>query len=45
MTGSSFLTVMDRLAFEVIPGTGNQTSGNIGIVHQISHSLQLARKL
>ena len=34
VAGSSLLSVLDRLAFEVLPETGTITAGNIGKINQ-----------
>ena len=40
VTGSSFLRVLDRLAFEVLPENDTITSGNISeiIIHFLNYS-------
>ena len=35
MAGSSLLTLMDRLALEVLPETSNISTGSIGMVNKV----------
>ena len=43
VVGSSLLSLLDRLAFEVLPETGNTSSGNISKLnyHSPMHSLHI----
>ena len=38
VVGSSLLSVLDRLAFEVLPETGNTSSGNISKLNYHNYS-------